>query len=122
MIERLRGWAKALKREGLVLWLAARDPRTPLVAKLAAGFGAAYAFSPIDLIPDFIPIIGLLDDLVILPLVIAFALRRIPPELRASLRERAARMVEQPTSRIAALAVVAIWLGSLAFLWSHFAS
>lgn len=122
MIERLRGWAKVLKREALVLWLAARDKRTPLAAKLAASFGAAYAFSPIDLIPDFIPILGLFDDLVILPLVIAFALKRIPPTLRAELREKAAKMAERPTSRIAGLAVVAIWLGLLALLWSRFAA
>jgi uncharacterized membrane protein YkvA (DUF1232 family) len=62
MIKRLKQWAKALKRDVTLLWLAARDPRTPLAAKLVAGFVAAYAFSPIDLIPDFIPVFGLLDD------------------------------------------------------------
>ena len=64
-IEKLRSWARLLKRDVLVLWIAARDPRTPWPAKLTAGAVAAYALSPIDLIPDFIPVLGYLDDLVI---------------------------------------------------------
>lgn len=68
LLVRLRGWARALKREVIVLWLAARDPRVPLGAKLLAGGVAAYALSPIDLIPDFIPVLGLLDDLLLVPL------------------------------------------------------
>lgn len=120
MFGRLREWAKSLKREALMLWLAARDPRTPIMAKLVAGFAAAYAFSPIDLIPDFIPVLGLLDDLVILPLAIAFAVKRIPPTLAAELRERAATLAERPVSRGAALVVATIWVGILAALWWRF--
>lgn len=120
MFGRLREWAKSLKREALMLWLAARDPRTPIVAKLVAGFAAAYAFSPIDLIPDFIPVLGLIDDLVILPLAIAFAVKRIPPTLVAELRERAAALAERPVSSGAALVVATIWVGILAALWWRF--
>lgn len=117
MIARLRRLAQALKRDALLLWLAARDPRTPLLAKLVAGFAAAYVFSPIDLIPDFIPILGLLDDLVILPLAIGFALNRIPSDLIVELRERASAMSDRPTSRTAAAVVASIWIGFLAVLW-----
>ncbi len=122
MLARLRGWAKSLKRDAILLWLAARDPRTPLAAKAVAGFAAAYAFSPIDLIPDFIPILGLLDDLVILPLAIGFALKMIPPALIGEFRRKAAAMAERPTSRTAALVVAAVWAGSLAGIgWYFFA-
>ena len=121
MLARLRVWAKRLKREALMLWLAARDPRTPIVAKAIAAAAAAYAFSPIDLIPDFLPVIGLLDDLVILPLAIALALKRLPRALAVELRERAAAMAERPVSRTAAVAVVTVWIALLALAWSQFA-
>ena len=120
MLARLRERAKTLKREALMLWLAARDPRTPIMAKLVAGFAAAYAFSPIDLIPDFIPVLGLLDDLVILPLAIGYAIKHIPPALAAELREEAAARTERPVSSAAALVVATIWAGILAFLWWRF--
>lgn len=122
MIARLRRLAQALKRDALLLWLAARDPRTPLLAKLVAGFAAAYAFSPIDLIPDFIPILGLLDDLVILPLAIGFALKRIPSNLIVEWRKRASAMSDRPTSRTAAAVVASIWIGLLALLWWRYFS
>ena len=121
MLARLRVWAKRLKREALMLWLAARDPRTPILAKAIAAAAAAYAFSPIDLIPDFLPVIGLLDDLVILPLAIALALKRLPPALAVELRERAAAMAERPVSRTAAVAVVTVWVVLLAIAWIRFA-
>ena len=121
MFAGLRGWAKRLKRDSLMLWLASRDPRTPALAKLIAAAAAAYAFSPIDLIPDFLPVIGLLDDLVILPLAIAVALRRLPSALVVELRERAAAMAERPVSRAAAIAVVTIWMALLAIAWIRFA-
>lgn len=111
MIARLKAWAKALKREAAALFLAARDPRTPLAAKLIAGFVAAYALSPIDLIPDFIPVLGLLDELVVLPAGIALAVRLIPPPLMAEFRARAAEMESRPKSRTAAATIVCLWLG-----------
>ena len=83
---RVRNWARRLKRDVVALWLAARDPRVPLPAKLLAGAVAAYALSPIDLIHDFIPVIGYLDDLLIVPAGIWLALRLIPAEVIAALR------------------------------------
>lgn len=112
----LRDRARALKREALTLWIAARDPRTPLVAKLLAGAVAAYAVSPIDLIPDFIPVLGLLDDIVIVPLGVWAVLRLIPAPLIAEYRAAAAVMAERPVSRGAAAAIVLLWLAALALL------
>jgi uncharacterized membrane protein YkvA (DUF1232 family) len=98
----------------LTLWLAARDPRTPLMAKLLAGAVAAYAFSPIDLIPDFIPVLGLLDDLLIVPAGVWAALRLIPPPLMAEFRAEAARIAERPVSRTAAAIIIALWTAAIA--------
>lgn len=112
---RLRDWARRLKAEVIALWLAARDPRTPLAARLVAGAVAAYALSPIDLIPDFIPVLGLVDDLLIVPAGIWLALRLVPPPLLAECRAEAARRALRPTSRLAAAVIVALWL-ALAFL------
>lgn len=112
---RLRGWARALKRDVVALWLAARDPRVPLAAKMLVGFVAAYALSPIDLIPDFIPVLGYLDDLLIVPLGIWLALRLIPPDLMAAFRAAAVAR-ERPTSRWAAGVIVLLWLGTAALL------
>ncbi|RVQ65820.1 DUF1232 domain-containing protein [Croceicoccus ponticola] len=109
MIARLKSWARSLKRDVIALWLAARDPRVPWVAKLLAGAVAAYALSPIDLIPDFIPVLGLLDDVLIVPAGIWLALRLIPPPVMADLRERAADTT-RPRSRAGLIAVVAIWV------------
>ncbi len=114
MIAKLKRWAKALKRDVLALWLAARDHRVPLGTKLLAGAVAAYALSPIDLIPDFIPVLGLLDDLLIVPAGIWLTLRLVPPALLAELRDAATLLAERPVSRAAAAAIVAIWLGAMA--------
>ena len=108
-MERLKAWARALKRDVVALWLAARDPRTPLAAKLLAGAVAAYALSPIDLIPDFVPVLGYLDDLLLLPLGIWLAVRLIPPELLTEFRDRA-RSSARPLGRAGAVGVVAIWI------------
>ena len=109
-IERLKSWAKALRRDVVALWLAARDGRTPRLARLMAAALAAYAFSPIDLIPDFIPVLGYLDELVLLPIGIAVTIRLIPPALMSEFRARAEAVLERPTSRAAAGAIVLIWL------------
>jgi uncharacterized membrane protein YkvA (DUF1232 family) len=82
-LNRARQWAKAIKRDVVALWIAARDPRTPVMAKVVAGAIAAYALSPIDLIPDFIPVLGYLDDLVIVPLGIMLAVSLVPEGLNA---------------------------------------
>ena len=91
MLERLKSWARAVKTDVVALWLAARDPRTPWYAKAAAACVAAYALSPIDLIPDFIPILGYLDDLLIVPAGILLAVWLIPADLMAEFREEARR-------------------------------
>jgi uncharacterized membrane protein YkvA (DUF1232 family) len=107
---RLAEWAHALKRESLALYYAARDPRTPWYAKVVAGAVVAYALSPIDLIPDFIPVLGYLDDLLLLPLGIWLALGLVPAPVLADARRRAEATLERPTSRTAAVVIVAIWV------------
>lgn len=123
ILGRLRHWARALKRDVIALYLAARDPRVPWYAKAVAACVAAYAFSPIDLIPDFIPVLGYLDELVVLPLGILLAARLVPPELMAEFRAAAIGRGERPASRAGALAVVALWLALATFLlwavWPH---
>ena len=118
--ERLKAWARTLQRDVIALWIAARDPRTPRLARLIAATLAAYAFSPIDLIPDFIPVLGYLDELILLPLGIAAAIRLIPPWLMSEFRTRAAAELERPTSRIAAIVIVLFWLtgGALLSVWA----
>ena len=111
MMQRLQQWARALKRDVTLLWLAARDPRTPTAAKLLAACVAAYALSPIDLIPDFIPVLGLLDDLVLVPAGIWLALRLIPADLRLELRLAAENTLWPGPARRAAVVMVAIWIG-----------
>ena len=119
VIEKLKAWARRLKRDVMALWIAARDPRTPLAAKLLAGAVAAYALSPIDLIPDFIPVLGYLDDLLLVPAGIWLAVTLIPAELLAEFRA-AAIARERPTSLAGAVIVGGVWLalgGVLAWLW-----
>ncbi|GAB6194990.1 YkvA family protein [Lysobacter xanthus] len=116
LTERLRGWARALKRETLVVYFAARDPRTPFAVRALAVVVAAYALSPIDLIPDFIPVLGYLDDLLIVPLGVALVLRWVPPAVKADAQARAAEAAERPTSRGMAVAIVLIWLLIVGFV------
>jgi uncharacterized membrane protein YkvA (DUF1232 family) len=110
MLARLRGWARAVKRDAILLWLAARHPGVPLGAKLLAATIAAYAFSPIDLIPDVIPVIGFLDEIILLPGLVWLTLRLIPPDLRASLRAEAEGIAARPVSRAGGAAVILVWL------------
>jgi uncharacterized membrane protein YkvA (DUF1232 family) len=121
-MDRARRWARSVKRDVLALWLAARDPRVPWYAKAVAGAVAAYALSPIDLIPDFVPVLGYLDDLIIVPLGIVLAVRLVPAELMTEFREEAARRVK-PVSRVGLVFIVAVWLTAallLAWLlWPH---
>ena len=115
---RLRQWARDLKRQTLVVWFAARDPRTPVYLRLLALVIAAYALSPIDLIPDFIPVLGYLDDLIIVPLGLLLILRLLPAEVRADATRQAAAVAERPTSRLMAALIIATWvLGLLLLLW-----
>ncbi len=109
LLAALKDWVRGLKREVAALWLAMRDPRVPWYAKAVAAAVVAYALSPIDLIPDFIPVLGYLDDLLLVPLGILLAVRLIPADLMAEFRAEAARQAVRPTSRAGAVAVGAIW-------------
>ena len=119
MMERLRRWAQALKRDAVALWLAARDPRVPWGIKALAALIVAYAFSPIDLIPDFIPVLGYLDELVLLPLAIAAVVALIDPRIMAEHRATAERSALSPAVRWGAALVIGLWLlaGALA-IWA----
>ena len=111
-IEQWKQQAKKLKIEIYALYLAYRDPRVPLYARIFAGGVVGYAFSPIDLVPDFIPIIGYLDDLVLIPLGIKIALSMIPENVMSESRERAQEIIRQgkPVNRVAAVVIISIWL------------
>ena len=116
MIERLRQRAQQLKVETYALYLAYRDPRVPLHARIFAVCVVAYAFSPIDLIPDFIPVIGYLDDLVLVPLGISLAIKMIPNAVLTECRLKSQEVINQgkPVNRVAAIVIVCIWLLTLA--------
>ena len=107
---RLRDWAQHIRRDFYVVYLASRDPRVPWYAKALALLVVAYALSPFDLIPDFIPVIGYLDDLVLLPLGIWLSIRLIPLALMTEFRAAAAQGGRLPASRIAAAVIVTVWI------------
>jgi len=124
VVARLRAWAAELKAQLLTLWFARTHPDTPWYAKALAVLVAAYAFSPIDLIPDFIPVLGYLDDLIIVPLGIWLSLRLIPQHVLADSRRKAdawiAAREKRPASYVAATVFVLIWLAAIYGLWSLF--
>ena len=123
LIEELKQRARRLKGETFALYLAARHPDTPWYAKLFVAAIVAYAFSPIDLIPDFIPIVGYLDDLVLIPIGIALAIKLIPPNVIAECRARAQEVMgnNKPVSRVAGAVVVIIWLAlaAVCIVWAY---
>ena len=111
MLERLKARARALKREAYAIYIAARDPRTPWYAKALIFFVVAHTFSPIDLVPDFIPILGYLDDLIITPGGIWLAVRLIPPEVLEEARAIAAmRDVDRSVGKVGAVLIVLVWI------------
>src|SRR4026209_2797661 len=110
MLARLREWARLIKRDVVALYLAAGDPRVPWHAKALAACVAGYALSPIDLIPDFIPVLGYLDDLLLVPLGIWLVVRMIPPQIMAEHRFTPAAATVRPTSTTGAVVIIAIWL------------
>lgn len=113
-----KGWARRIKRDVLALWLAARDSRTPLTAKLIAGAVAAYALSPVDLIPDFVPVLGYLDDLVIVPVGIMLAIKLIPAPLLEEFRAAATQQIALPASKTGLFIILLIWvLSAVGLLW-----
>lgn len=117
MLARLKSWARAIRCDAHALWLAARDPRTPWALRLFALLVAAYALSPIDLIPDVIPVLGLLDEAILLPLAMLVLIRAMPAPLLAELRARAEVASERPVSRGGAGLVLAAWALLLLALW-----
>jgi uncharacterized membrane protein YkvA (DUF1232 family) len=124
-LDRVRGWANTLRRETVALWFAVSDPRTPLAAKVLASVVLAYALSPIDLIPDFIPILGYLDELLLLPLAIWLVIKLVPEEVltqsRAKAQEWLAAGQRAPRSRTGAVIVIAVWVVILWWLIAVFA-
>ena len=123
LLENLKQRARGLKAETFALYLAARHPRTPWYAKLFVAAIVAYAFSPMDLIPDFVPVLGYLDDLILLPLGIAVALKMIPASVLAECRAKAQEVLKngRPVSRAAETVIIVIWLAlaALCIVWAY---
>jgi uncharacterized membrane protein YkvA (DUF1232 family) len=117
----IKVWAKQIKRDAVMLWFARRHPDTPRLAKALCIFTVAYALSPIDLIPDFIPVLGYVDDVLLLPALIWFAVRLLPPhvieECRVQAKDWMANQQTKPTSYAGAAAIVVIWLAVLYLGW-----
>jgi len=122
----VRQWASRIKRDAVTLWFACRHPGTPWFAKALAAFVVAYALSPIDLIPDFIPVLGYLDDALLLPALIWLNIRLIPANVLEECRLQADQWMKEqgakPRSTVGAIVVVAIWMGLAAALWAWFSS
>ncbi len=121
MFARLLQWAKQLKAEAVTLWFCYRDPRTPLIAKILAIGVVAYAFSPIDLIPDFIPVLGLLDEAILLPLGIWLTLKFVPKPVLDACRVQAAQWLAEkhgkPRNWFAAAIIVVLWIAAAWLTW-----
>lgn len=122
--ESVRDWARRVKRDAVMLWFARRHPDTPFMAKAICIFTVAYALSPIDLIPDFVPVLGYVDDVLLLPALIWLAVRLVPAHVRQECRAQADAWMEKegakPRSRAGAVAIVLLWLmaiGGSAWLW-----
>lgn len=118
-IARMKQWARGIKRDVVTVYFAARDPLAPMGARILAAVVAAYALSPIDLIPDFIPVLGYLDDLLIVPLGLLLVMRLMPDDVLANARAKADTLLAKPRSLLAAACFVAIWvvLGFYLVLW-----
>jgi uncharacterized membrane protein YkvA (DUF1232 family) len=118
----LRTWARRIKRDGLTLWFACRDPRTPWHAKALAAFVVGYALSPIDLIPDFIPVLGYLDDVILLPVLIWLTIHALPAAVLADCRVRADAWLRdnrgKPRSVAGGVVIALLWIaGAMAIGW-----
>ncbi len=110
--------AHRIRTEAHAIWFAVRDPRTPLLAKLVGVLVAAYALSPIDLIPDFIPVLGLVDDAIVIPIGVWLFEKLIPPALFAEHRARTEIETQRPVSWPGVLLILAIWIGAAWLIWS----
>ena len=123
---RLRDWARQLKAETVTLWFCCKHPATPLAAKILATLVVAYALSPIDLIPDFIPVLGYLDDVILIPIGIYFTLKLVPQhvidECRGKARAWIAAQQPKPRNYVAAAVIVALWILMLWFAWRWYSA
>jgi uncharacterized membrane protein YkvA (DUF1232 family) len=125
LLQHLSQWARAIKRDAHAVYIAAGDPRVPWYAKLLAAFVAGYALSPVDLIPDFVPVVGYLDDLIIVPLGIRMVVWMIPDEIMAEHRASAEAARMKPVSRVAATIIISVWIfvavaagwSAIAYFW-----
>jgi uncharacterized membrane protein YkvA (DUF1232 family) len=122
LLQEGRAWAKRIKRDAMTLWFAKNHPRTPWHAKALGVFVVAYALSPIDLIPDFIPVLGYLDDVILLPVLIWLTVRLLPADVLAECRAQAEQWMQEqrskPRSRVGAVAIVVVWLAlGLVLAW-----
>jgi len=119
--ESIRTWARRIKRDAVMLWFARQHRDTPFLAKALCVFTVAYALSPIDLIPDFVPVLGYVDDALLLPSLIWLAVRMLPAHVieqcRAQAEEWMAREKSKPRSYAGAIAIVLIWIGALYLCW-----
>lgn len=126
VFKRLKNWAKLIKRDGVTLWFASKHPATPWYAKALGAFVVGYALSPIDLIPDFIPVLGYLDDVILLPALIWLTIRMTPQSTLTECRNQADEWMQvagkKPISRIGAAVIVALWIAAAAggwYWWTH---
>jgi uncharacterized membrane protein YkvA (DUF1232 family) len=114
VLQRAKQWARTINRDAVAIQIAARDPRVPWYAKLVAAAVAAYALSPIDLIPDFVPVFGCFDDILVVPAGILLTVRLIPAGLMNEFRAEAVRREERPMSRVGAAGIVLLWVAAIA--------
>ena len=121
LAQRLKTWARRIKCDGLTLWFAGKHPGTPWHAKALGLFVVAYALSPIDLIPDFIPVLGYVDDVLLLPGLIWLTIRLLPAAVLAECRQQADAWIEtngsKPSSRAGAVLIIGVWIATGAALW-----
>jgi len=126
MWERVKRWARELKSETLALWFCCKHPATPLAAKILATLVVAYALSPTDLIPAFIPVIGYLDDVILIPIGIYFTLKLIPPAVIDECRIKARAWLEahraKPRNYIAAAAILCLWAAAAWWAWRWYSA
>jgi uncharacterized membrane protein YkvA (DUF1232 family) len=122
MLSRMKIWARRFRRDSHAIYLASRDPRVPWYVKILAVAVAGYALSPIDLIPDFIPIVGYLDDLIIVPLGIGLVVSLIPEEIMVECRAKADEAGQRPVSRAGMIAIIMVWIVAASILgWVGYA-
>ena len=124
MLSELKNWARRIKRDGVMLWFACRDPRTPRWLKVLAFFVVAYALSPIDLVPDFIPVLGFVDDVLLLPVLIWFIVRQLPEQIVQDCRQQADDWMNErqakPVSQAGFVLVLLAWSAAAWGLWRYF--